>query len=148
MAEPDISYPLWSIDTQHYWESCKREELVYQTCDDCESTVFHPRAACPYCLSDRLTWRPSAGRGSIYSFTLQHVPLHRERPGQLPRALGIIKLDEGYHMFAQIDASDLEALHIDQRVQVYFDRVAADLVLPKFRVADDEPSATSSPKKG
>jgi len=144
---PDISYPLWSIDSLPYWEACKREELVYQICDDCGSTVFHPRAACPYCLSDRLTWQPSAGWGRIYSFTVQNVPLHKERPDSVPRALGIIELDEGYHMFAEIDARDLEALHIGQRVQVYFDRVAHDLVLPKFRVADDESSAASASTK-
>lgn len=132
---PSFTYPRWSLETKPYWDGCLRGELLYQKCRDCREVVFHARAVCPYCLSSALDWEKSAGRGAIYSFTLLHIPLHRERPGKLPRALGIIALDEGFHMFSQIELPDGAELRVGQRVQVYFDRVAEDLTLPKFRLA-------------
>lgn len=96
--------------------------------------MFHPRLLRPYCRSTRLEWKTSSGRGSIYSFTLQHIPLHRERPGVLPRILGIVRLEEGFHMFSDIASASHREPRIGAPVLVYFDRVANDLALPKFRM--------------
>jgi uncharacterized protein len=131
-----FTYPRWSLETKPYWDGCLRGELRYQKCSDCNEVVFHPRALCPYCLSSNLRWEKSAGRGKIYSFALQHIPVHRDRPGKLPRAVGIIQLDEGYHMFSEIQfTGDGSELRVDLPVTVYFDRVASDLALPKFKLA-------------
>ena len=59
MTTPGVRYPRWTIDSIPYWEGCKRSELLYQVCEDCAEVVFHARAACPYCLSDRLRWERS-----------------------------------------------------------------------------------------
>jgi len=134
MATEIIRYPRWSIDSMPYWEGCRRGELLYQKCEECQEVVFHARVACPYCLSPKLDWRRSAGAGEVYSFTVQHLPVDRENPGKLPLALGIVLLDEGFHMFTEIDETDLRVLKIGARVSVYFDQMAPDLVLPKFKI--------------
>ena len=128
-------YPRWTIDTMPYWEGCRQGELRYQLCEACGEPVFHPRAACPYCLSPGLQWKKSAGEGVVYSFTIQHVPLDRADPGPLPLTLGIVELREGFHMFAEITGAD--SVRIGARVGVWFDHVAPDLALPKFRVLPD-----------
>jgi uncharacterized OB-fold protein len=130
---PGFTYPRWSLETKPYWDGCMRGELLYQQCGGCGEVVFHPRAVCPYCLSSELAWRPSKGRGHIYSFTEQHIPLHRERPGKLPRVVGIVELAEGFHMFSEIVMPDNVAPAVGMPVEVFFDRVAEDLTLPKFR---------------
>lgn len=129
------TYPAWTIDSLPYWEGCKQNELRYQTCDCCHEVVFHPRAACPYCLAPELTWRRSAGIGTIYSFAIQHVPLDRATPGKLPMTLAIVKLNEGFHMFTEISETDLGIVKIGASVEVWFDHVADDLALPKFKVS-------------
>jgi len=134
----NVFYPRWSVDSMPYWEGCKRGELLYQTCEDCGEVVFHARAACPYCLSPQLEWRRSGGKGSVYSFTVQYLPLDRENPGKLPLALGIVQVDDGFHMFTEIDETDLNVLQIGARVEVYFDPVAPDLTLPKFKIVGRE----------
>ncbi|MGE0094212.1 MAG: Zn-ribbon domain-containing OB-fold protein [Alphaproteobacteria bacterium] len=128
-------YPTWSVDTAPYWMGCAKGALLYQVCSDCSTNVFHPRAVCHECLSSKLKWVQSKGLGTIYSFSIQHVPLDRSRP-QKPRALGIIQLDEGWHMFSEIVCEALEAIKIGQRVRVFFHKTADDLVLPKFRPED------------
>ena len=129
-----FQYPRSSIDTQAYWDATRRGELLYQRCGDCDSVIFHPRVLCPYCMSDKVGWERSAGRGKVYSFTVQHVPLRRDVPTKLPLVLGIIEMDEGYHMFSEIDETDFARVVVGVPVQVYFDAVADDLSLPKFRL--------------
>jgi uncharacterized protein len=135
MESPSPHYPRWSIDSMPYWEGCRRKELLYQHCDDCNEVVFHARAACPYCLSERLSWHRSAGEGALYSFSVQHFPVDRNNPGKLPLTLGIVELDEGFHMFTEIDCDDPERLRVGTRVSVYFETLAPDLVLPKFALS-------------
>jgi len=134
MITPGVRYPRWTIDSIPYWEGCKRGELLYQICENCSEVVFHARAACPYCLSDRLRWERSKGKGAIYSFAIQQLPVDRQNPGKVPLTLGIVEVDEGFHMFTEIDSTDLSVLKIGARVSVYFDQVAPDLVLPKFKL--------------
>jgi uncharacterized OB-fold protein len=134
MERAGVRYPRMTIDSQPYWEGCRVHELRYQICSDCGEVVFHARAACPYCLSEALRWERSAGKGAVYSFAIQQLPVDREHPGKVPLTLGIVQLDEGFHMFTEIDSTDRNVLKIGARVSVYFDRVADDLVLPKFRL--------------
>ena len=129
-----FQYPRSSIDTQAYWDATRRGELLYQRCADCDSSIFHPRVMCPYCMSDKVGWQTSAGRGKVYSFTVQYVPLRRDVPSRLPLVLGIIEMDEGYHMFSEIDETDITKVMVGVPVQVDFDAVADDLSLPKFRL--------------
>jgi uncharacterized OB-fold protein len=133
VSEHDLM-PRWSADTKPYWDALHRNELLYQRCESCRETVFHPRGICPYCLSDRLSWRKSAGRGTIYSFTVQRVHSSPAWRDKMPMALGIIAMDEGYHMFAQLLADDLDSIKIGLSVTVVFDKVSEQLVLPKFRM--------------
>lgn len=127
--------PRSSIDTEPYWQAAREGRLVFQRCRACGEPVFHPRPACPYCLSDELDWEQSQGRGEIYSFTTQHIPLHQAGQAFQPRHLGIINLDEGYHMFAEIRAGSEADLRVGQRVTVWFDDRGDGFTLPKFEVA-------------
>ncbi len=130
----NITYPRSSLDSEPYWEGCRRGELRYQHCSACGEVVFHPRALCPYCLSDALAWKISAGRACIYSFAVQHVPLRPEGGDAVPRGLGIAEVDEGFHMFAEFLTDDLDSLAIGDRLEVVFKQVAVQLVIPKFKV--------------
>lgn len=130
-ATEGVIYPTWTIDSAPYWMACAEGRLTYQVCEECGSNVFHPRAVCPYCLGARLDWRESSGKGKIYSFSVQHVPIDRSRPHK-PRALGIVHVEEDWYMFSEIVSDDPDSLRIGQEVRVRFDKVADDLVLPKF----------------
>lgn len=134
METTAVRYPRMSVDARPYWEGCRKGELRYQICNGCGEVVFHARAACPYCLSEGLRWAVSKGKGAIYSFAIQQLPVDRQNPGKVPITLGIVELDEGFHIFTEIDCTDRALLKIGKRVSVYFDRVADDLVLPKFKL--------------
>ncbi len=127
--------PRSSPDTEAYWQAAREGRLLFQRCRSCGEPVFHPRPACPYCLSDDLAWEQSEGKGEIYSFTTQYVPLHQSGQAFEPRNLGIVNLDEGFHMFAEITAGPEADLRIGQKVKVWFDDRGGGVALPKFEVA-------------
>jgi uncharacterized protein len=127
--------PRWSHETKPYWDALHEERLLYQGCLDCREIVFHPRAICPYCLGDRLEWRESKGIGTIYSFTVQHRASVPERQKDMPIALGIVEMEEGFHMFTEFVSADPETLQIGLAVRATYHRVSVELVLPKFAPA-------------
>ncbi len=127
--------PRKTPDAEPYWEGALRHELRYQTCNGCRATVFHPRSVCPYCLSEDLRWEVSQGKGRIYSFTVLHRAPNPAYAAKLPYALGIVEVEEGFHMFTEIVNCDLGSLAIGQPVRVVFDEVAPGVVLPKFEPA-------------
>ena len=73
--------------------------LRYQNCDACGRAVFYPRFLCPFCGSLTLTWRESAGRGSVYAQTWVH-----SRSGGYSVAL--VDLDEGFRLMSSIVGAD------------------------------------------
>ncbi len=114
-----------------YWEACRAEKLTYQSCADCDAVIFPPEPACPSCMSTNLGWKPSAGRGAVYSYSV----LHREPSANfpLPSVFAIVDVDEGYSMFSSIVECDPADVHIDMRVEVAFNELTPEINLPVFR---------------
>ena len=115
---PERPLPLFpEPDTEPFWKATAEHRLTYQVCRACGQVVFHPRRHCPGCTGGELEWRDSAGRGTVYTFTVirrSGQPFFRDR---IPYVVGLIDLDEGFRMMAEI-AADPETVHIDQRVTV------------------------------
>ena len=57
-------------DSEPFWQATKQHELTYQQCNDCSSVVFYPRQHCTACSSPNLTWKTSAGLGTVYTFSI------------------------------------------------------------------------------
>ena len=117
--------------SQPYWDACVRGELSFLECRECGARFFPPAAACVRCLSDRLAWTRSTGRGRVYSYTvMQREP----SPGfAVPSVLAIVELDEGYAMFSNIVGCEPGDVTIDMPVEVVFEDLAGGIRLPLFR---------------
>lgn len=86
--------------TEGFWSAVDRRELVRPVCGDCGRNFFTPQIACPACLSENWAYEPSDGRGRVYSATVVHKP---PSPGfAVPFRLGIVDLDEGWSMLAEL----------------------------------------------
>jgi uncharacterized OB-fold protein len=118
-------------DTEPFWTATAGHRLTYQVCGQCGQVVFYPRRHCPGCTGGELEWRDSAGLGTVYSFTVirrNGQPFFRAR---LPYAVGLIDLDEGFRMVAEIDAAP-EDVRVNQRVAVSWEDHPG-LSVPLFR---------------
>jgi len=117
-----------------FWQGALRGELLLQRCDDCSTIFFYPRAACPSCLSASLRWVPASGRGTLYSFVVNHrAP--RKFPVAPPFVVGLVQLEEGPRLMARIVevAPDPQSLRCDTPVEVVFERISEEIALPHFR---------------
>jgi uncharacterized protein len=104
-------------DTEAFWAATAGHRLTYQVCRSCGQIVFYPRRHCPECLRGGLEQRDSAGRGTVYSFTVIRQNRHPFFRARVPYVVGLIDLDEGFRMMAEIKAAP-DAVRVDQRVAV------------------------------
>jgi uncharacterized OB-fold protein len=84
--------------TSEFWAAAARRELVRPVCGDCGRSFFTPQVACPACLSENWSYRPSNGRGVVYSATTVHKAPSPEF--HAPFILVIIDFEEGWSMLA------------------------------------------------
>jgi uncharacterized OB-fold protein/acyl dehydratase len=131
-AKPGRIAPLRGRDNGWWWEAIDRGELLIQKCSDCGVQRHPPRPMCHECGSLRWETRPSAGSGSVHSFVVMH---HPPVPGyDFPVAVGLIDLDEGTRLVANIEGCAFEDIHIGMKVECRIEE-RGGIVVPVFAPA-------------
>lgn len=95
-------------------------ELLIQHCNSCGKPNMWPRYACPHCQSDDLGWTKSAGKGVLHSFCVLRQGAPEGHEGDLPYALGAVKLDEGVQLLVRLAPAaegEWSAYRCDDRVE-------------------------------
>lgn len=124
--------PRVTQDALPYWAGVKAGKLMFQRCPACSGAIFPPRSICPMCEAGATpVWELSKGAGSIYSFSVVHRPPSAVWRDHAPYTLGLVRLDEDWFLFAEIEGQPHE-MKIDQRVQVGFPK--RPVPLPVFRL--------------
>jgi len=128
-----IAGPTIDPDSEGFWEGVKRQELVFQRCTGCGDWSHPPRPMCPKCRSLEKEWSPSSGKGTIHSWvTYQEAP----HPGfKAPYSVVLVELEEGVRLVSNLVDVKPEEITIGMPVEVVFDQVTDEIVLPKFRKA-------------
>lgn len=138
---PDLEDP----QTRPFWEGCARGELLVQTCRACNRRRMPPRPMCPHCRSLDAEWRPSSGRGTVWSFVVPHPPLLPAYTESAPYNVLVVSLEEDENIRfvgSLVAAADgppneipAESIRIGEAVRVVFVHVA-DAVMPRWVRAD------------
>lgn len=111
-----------------FWEACRNGKLLFQRAEDGQA-VFPPQAFAPRTLGE-LIWEESAGKGTIYSFTIIGRP---QTPAfTAPYVVAIVEMHEGYTMLSNIVDCEPEKVFIGAPVTVRFDRQNDEITLPVF----------------
>jgi len=130
--------PLPAADelSQPFWDAAKQHRLVMQRCQECGYFNHPPRPVCDACQSQQLQFEPVSGRGTIYTFTVMHQPNIAGFEDQTPYLNILVELDEQPRLFmvAYVPGSEREQVQIGKRVEVYFDEVNEEIMLPQFRI--------------
>ena len=71
-----------------------RGELRVQTCEVCATLQHPPEEICHQCGSMRFGHTSMAPRGTVYSYTVAHYPVHRALAQYVPYAVVLVSLDE------------------------------------------------------
>lgn len=113
--------------------AARRGELVVQRCGGCGALRFPAREVCSRCLSREAGWVPVSGRGRVWSFVVMHQAAHPWFAARVPYAVVQVELEEGVRMLSNLQDVPASAVRIGQPVEVVFDAVGGDVVLPRFR---------------
>lgn len=135
MPEFKRSLPIPTPETLHFWEGTRHGELRLQRCDECRHVYFPPRPFCPACASRKVSVFKASGKAKLYSYVINHRPA---APGFTPPyAIAVVELDEGPRMMSNIlDCPQTpEALELDMRLEVTFEKLDDKVTLPQFRPA-------------
>lgn len=122
-------------DSRPYWEGLAQGELRIQRCNACSKAVFYPRALCPHCYSDQLSWIVASGKGTIYTYTVAHQAFGPFAP-DVPFVVALIELEEGVRMMSRLLDAPRERVTVGAAVRVTFEKVEEDLTLPYFRLLE------------
>lgn len=87
------------------------------------------------CLSAEVAWVESAGRGTVYTYTVNHRPASPAMKERVPYVVVVVDLEEGVRMLGNLLDSDRAKLRIGAAVSVVFEKVSAEITLPQFRLA-------------
>lgn len=130
MSANTTPVPVPGPETKIFWEGCKQGEFRIQKCDDCGKIIFYPRALCPQCMSDKISWMKSSGKGEIYSFSVHHrgaTPAFKT-----PYVVALVDLEEGVRVMTNIVGCDFNEVKIGMKVKVVFEPLTEEINLPKF----------------
>lgn len=143
MADYKKPLPEITAESRPFWEGCRRHELLVQRCRACGARQHYPRSVCGSCWSDNLEWLPSAGRGTVYSFTVTHRTQARGFKDELPYVLAWVELEEGVQMLTNLVGCDPATLTVGMPVRVTFEDVASEISIPRFTPAQGLTAAHS-----
>jgi len=116
--------PFTSASFEQY---LSEKKLMGSHCNTCNKDFLPPRAICPNCHSDQLTWIEFSGKAKLAAFTSIFIaPTAMNAAGygrDNPYLSGVVELDEGVKISAQVlgmDASKPEEVKIGTPLQVEF----------------------------
>jgi len=104
--------------------------LLVQRCTSCGALRHPPLPACAVCGSLEWGTVESSGRGTLYSYVVVH---HPQVPSfEYPLPVGLIELEEGTRVVANLDGMAREEIQIGMPLQVTFVDFDEGLSLPVF----------------
>jgi uncharacterized OB-fold protein len=106
-----------------YWDATREKRLLVQFDRRSGKYQFFPRATSIYNGHRDLEWREVSGKGQIFSYTIAE----RARPpfqGHEPFAIGLVTLDEGVNVMANIVHCTRDRLKIGLRVKPFWTPLA------------------------
>ena len=129
-ARPPRPRPALTQDNAFWFEGAREHRLLIQHCTSCGTLRHPPLPACAVCGSLEWDAVESSGRGTVYSYVVVHYP---QVPAfEYPLPIGLIELEEGTRVVANLGGVALDAIEIGMAVRAEFVDHDEELSLPVF----------------
>lgn len=116
-----------------FWEGTKRHKLLLKKCKTCGHIDHPPYLYCTACSSEDCEWFEASGKATLYAYAVNTYGVPFSFLEDLPYVLALIDLPEGPRMISNIVECAPEDLKNGMELEVVFDQVSPDIVLPKWR---------------
>jgi uncharacterized protein len=133
---PHVIAPTVNRDDEYFWTGVAEDRLLVRRCAECASLQHPPTPMCPKCGSVQWEVQELAGRGFVYSWI---VSRHPTEPGDSPRIVALIELDEGMRLVSNLQGIDPADVRNGMRVEAEFGEIDG-VKLPQFRPVAGGPS--------
>jgi uncharacterized OB-fold protein len=123
--------------TKFFWDGAREGQLRILRCQDCGTYIHLPRPICRACRSFNLAGEAVSGTAKLYSFSITHKPFHPYFVDRVPYAVATVALveQEGLHFLSNLVDVEVDDIEIGMDLQVRFDALSDDVVIPVFTAA-------------
>ena len=120
--------------TSFFWEGAREGELRIQRCQQCGTYIHTPRPVCRNCHGFDLAGEPVSGRATLYSYSIPHKGFHPFYVDRVPYTIATVELVEqpALQLLTRLVGMTREEIEIGMDLQVTFEALSEDLVLPLF----------------
>lgn len=129
-AHTAVPHLIRTQDNSFFFDAAREGRLEIQRCADCRTLRHPPGPACPSCRSFAWDTVVASRRCTLHSWTVLHHP--KDAAFTYPMAVGLVDLEEGTRLVADIAGVDPESLEIGMELEVGFGPHAHDEVLPRL----------------
>ena len=108
MTDLPAGRPPFNPEAAPFWEAAADGRLVLPVCDGCGLAIWYPRAWCPVCGRDSVTWTEMSGRGTVYACTV----IRKARgpwAEAVPYVGAYVELEEGPRILTNVVTDDPDA---------------------------------------
>ncbi|MBI5473982.1 MAG: Zn-ribbon domain-containing OB-fold protein [Ignavibacteriae bacterium] len=113
------------ITARYHREIPQRYRLEAAKCSSCGHVSFPPRLVCPQCKARKFEAVNLSDEGTIVTFTVVRVASDKFSK-ETPFGVGIVELNDGVRVTAQIADVHPDELKVGQKVKLVFRRVQED----------------------
>jgi uncharacterized OB-fold protein/acyl dehydratase len=135
---PPRPRPAITQDNAFWFEGARAHHLLIQRCTSCGTLRHPPLPACGNCGALGWDTVEASGRGTLYSYVVVHYP--RVAAFEYPLPIGLVELEEGTRVVANLGGVDAGSLTVGMALQAEFVDHDEDLSLPVFVPADSSTS--------
>jgi len=131
-ATPRTAVPPLIItqDNEFFFKAAREGRLEIQRCQSCQALRHPPAPACPQCRSFDWDTVVASGRCTLHSYTVIHHP--PDPAFDYPLAVGLVDLEEGTRLVADIAGVDHDQLTPGMELEVGFAEHAHGAMLPQL----------------
>lgn len=129
--EPPADNPI----TEEYWAATREKKLMLQKCRNTGRFQFFPRAASIHDPGGPVDWVEASGRGTVYTFSVQHRPANPLMADRVPYTVALVELEEGMRMMTNIVGCAPDAVQIGMPVRLTWEALSDGRHLPLFEPA-------------
>lgn len=148
-----IDIPDWDHEYREYFEYCKQHKLMLKKCKNCGLMRWEPGPGCPWCASLDYDWQEVSGKGAIHSYEVVTQAIQPGFADVVPYPVILVELDnqsgvptpgEGIRIVtnlvdANVNFEKPENVKIGARVELVWQDIGPDLVLPQFKLSNEQP---------
>lgn len=133
---PESFAPEPNFEDEPFWDFCRKQELRFQRCVDCEMARHPPSPICPACHSTQSYWASAPDEGTIFTYTIIHHPADNRIGASIPYVVALVKFDGFDEVKLVTNIVSDGPVAIGQSVKLVWDAVDGDMYLPRFAAVD------------